>query len=127
MKMNGLYYYHDFDELTFLKFYSDGRVIRYGRYTRHDRMFRSYLWFTLDKEQTHISRGIYQLDKNDGIRLVFKSDYGTMIYRGTIRDENTIDLSYGCPYTNFGKSATFLRFSSEQYKIHIELSDTYTN
>lgn len=124
--MEGLFYYHGFDEFTFFRFYSDGRVIRYGRYTKHDRMFHSYVWFTLEEEQTHISHGIYQLDKNDGIRLVFKSDYGTMVYRGTIRDEN-IDLSYGCPITNFKKSETFLRYSSEHHIIHIELSEINTN
>lgn len=125
--MNGLYYYNDIDELTFLRFYSDGKVIRYGRYTRIDQHFRSFLWFTIEEEQTHYSRGIYQLDKSDGIRLVFKGDFGTMNYHGTIRDENTIDLSYGCPLTNFRKSATFFHFSLEQHKVQIELSEIYTN
>ena len=90
-------------------------------------MLRSYPWFKLEEEQTHISRGIYQLDKGNGIRLVFKSDFGMIIYRGTIRDANIIDLSYSCPFTNFRKSATFMRHSLEQHKVQIEVSEIYTN
>jgi hypothetical protein len=125
--MEGLFYYHDADELTFIRLYPDGRVIRYGRYTKHDRMFHSYVWFTLEEEQTHMFRGIYQLEKGNGIRIVFKSDFGTMVYRGTILDNNSIELLSKCPFNNFGKSATFMRYSSEHYKIHIMLSDTYAN
>lgn len=122
-----MFYYDGFDEFTFFRFYSDGRVIRYGRYTKHDRMFHSYVWFTLEEEQAHMFRGIYQLDKGNGFRIVIKGEYGTMIYQGTIRDENTIDLSYGCPITNFGKSASFSRFSFKPHKVQIELSEIYTN
>lgn len=125
--MEGLFYYHDIDELTFLRFYPDGRVVRYGRYNRHNRIFNTYHWFTLAEEQTHLARGIYQLDNGNGIRMVFKSDFGTMVYRGTILDENTIELSYGCPLTNFRKSASFFRFSLEQHQVQLEASEIYTN
>lgn len=125
--MEGLFYHHDYESITFFRFFADGRAISYGTYTRFDQHFHSYLWFTLETENVYYSRGFYQLKNGNGIRIVFKSDFGTMVYRGTILDNNSLDLLSKCPFNNFGKSETFMRYSSKQYIIHIELSDTCAN
>jgi hypothetical protein len=128
--MEGLYYYHDFEGLTFLHFYPgfpNGRVISIGKYTKLDQCFQAYPWLRLDSDFVQFSRGFYEINEGNKIRIVIKGDFGKLVYRGTIRKNGTIELSYKCPISNAGKSATFLRFSEENHIIHIELSDISIN
>jgi len=125
--MEGLFYYHDSDGITYLSFYPDGRVISYGKYSKLNQLLQTFPGFRIETDTVLYSRGFYQLDFGGGINIYLKGEYGKMVYRGTILDQNTIELSYRCPITNFEKTATFFRFSSHPHIIHIELSDTYRN
>lgn len=125
--MEGLFFYHDSDGITYLNFYPDGRIISYGKYTKLNQPLQTFPGYRIETDNVHYSRGFYQLDFGGGINIYLKGRFGKMVYRGTIQDENTIDLSYSCPFTNFRKSATFLRYSPGEHIIHFEISDTYAN
>lgn len=127
MKMEGLFYNHDADSNTFLRFYPDGRVISYGKYTRFDQVLQTFPRFRVESDKVHFSRGIYHTDIWDNIRIVLKGYYGKIEYNGFIRDEDTVDLFYNCPFTCARKLVTFIRFSASEHIIHIEVTDTYPN
>ena len=127
MKMEGLFYHHDSDGLTFLRFFSDGRVISFGKSTRFDQVLLTFPRFRVESDKVHYSRGIYHIDIWDNIRIVLKGCLGKMEYNGFIRDEDTIDLLYSCPFTCARKLVTFLRYSIDEHIIHIEISDAYPN
>jgi len=125
--MEGLYYYHELDWVTFLWFYPDGRVISGDNSTKLDRFSSATQWFKAESYDVHYSRGIYQIGEGNRIRIVIKGDYGTLVYLGIIQDENTIALYCRCPITNYRKTATYLRFTEEQYIIYKSTRDICAN
>lgn len=79
-------------------------------------------------DTVHVSRGFYEIDIWDSIRIVIKAgDFGKMEYRGFIRDEDTVDLFFRCPFTWAKKSATFVRCILQKDIIHMELDDVCIN
>ena len=127
--MEGLFYYsNDLEKVTFLWFYPDGRVIAGDYFTQFDQSFSAIQWFRAESHDVYYSRGIYQIGEGRRIRIVLKDrDYGTLVYRGTIQDENTIVLYCRCPFTHYRKSATYMRFSDEQYIMDKRLRDICAN
>jgi len=124
--MDGLFYNHDLDGITFFLFYPDGRVISFGKSAKFDQPLRTYPWFKVDSDTIHFSRGIYHIDIWDNIRICMKGDFGKIVYDGYIRDDD-IDLFYSCPFTNFRKLATYIRFSKEHHIIHFKLHQSILN
>jgi hypothetical protein len=125
--MEGLYYFHGLDGITFLLFYPNSRVISFGSSGQANQSSSAIQWLSRESEKIHFSRGIYHIDIWDNIRITVKGDYGTMVYRGFVRDENTIDLYCKCPFTNFKTLKTYQRFSSEHHIIHKQISDICAN
>ena len=116
--MDGLFYNHDIDGITFFLFYTDGRVISFGKSAKFDQ--------PLQTDTTHFSRGFYHIDIWDNIRITVKGSYGKIVYQGFIRDEN-IDLFYRCPFSNCKKLVTFIRFSKEHHIIYFKLYQPILN
>ncbi len=124
--MEGLFFYHDIDDITFFLFYPDGRVISFGKSAKLDQPLQTFPGFRIKSDTTHFSRGVYHIDIWDNIRITVKGSYGKVVYQGFIRDED-IDLYYRCPFTNIKKSATYIRFSKEHHIIHFELHQSILN
>ena len=124
--MDGLFYNHDMDGITFFLFYPDGRVISFGKSAKFDQPLQTYPGFRIKSDTTHFSRGTYRIDIWDNIRITVKGSYGKIIYQGFIRDEN-IDLFYRCPFSNCKKLVTFIRFSKEHHIIHFKLHQPILN
>ena len=40
--MEGLFFYHDSDGITYLNFYPDGRIISYGKYTKLNQPLQTF-------------------------------------------------------------------------------------
>ena len=128
IKMEGLYWFQDLDGITVLFFYKkDGRVKSYNRYNRFDQHLHSFPGLRIESENVHCFRGIYQVDIWDHIRIVIKTDYGKLECRGFIRDENTVDFFFRCPFTWAKKSATFVRCTERKNIIDKELGDVCIN
>jgi hypothetical protein len=124
--MEGLFYNHNIQGIVWLMFYPDGRVISGDNSTKFDQ-FTSQ-WFDAKSYKVHYSRGIYQIGEGGKIRIVIKGeDFGTLVYRGTIINDDTVELSCRCPFTNYMKSATYLRFSEGNHLIHMEISNFCIN
>ena len=124
--MDGLFYNHDLDGITFFLFYSDGRVISFGKSTKYDQPLQTFPGFKVDSDIIHFSRGFYKVDIWDSIVITVKGNFGKIVYDGYIRDEY-IDLYYRCPFTNIKKSATYTRFSEEHHIIHFKLHQSILN
>ncbi len=125
--MEGLYQYFDADGIIFLFFFKGGRVISYNRNNRFDQHLHSCLGLRIESESVHCFRGIYQVDIWDNLRIVIKSDFGKLEYRGFIRDEDTIDLFSRCRFTCAKKSATFMRCTVPKDNCQMEIGDVCTN
>jgi len=125
--MEGLYWCPDIDGITIIFFFKDGRVMSYNRYDRFDQHLHSFPGLTVESENFHCFRGIYQVDIWDNIRVVIKTDYGKLEYRGFIRDEDTVDLFFRCPFTWAKKSATFVRCILQKDIINKELGGVCIN
>jgi hypothetical protein len=124
--MEGLYYCHDQVVTCFLWFYRDGRVISGDNSTKVDQS--SPQWFEAKPYKVHYSRGIYEIGKDNRIRIVIKGeDYGTLVYQGTIHNDDTIELTCRCPFTNHIKSAIYTRFTEGKHIIHMEISNFCIN
>lgn len=123
--MRGLY--QDNEGNNFIWFYPDGRVISFCKTSDFEQTLQTFPWFKVDSDTIHHSRGIYQVDIWDNIRVVIKGDIGKLEYRGFIRDDDTIDLFSRCPFTCAKKSATFVRCTVPKDNVHMELGDVCTN
>ena len=122
-KMDGLFYYEDADCETFLSFYRDGRVVSFNRYNRLAQHLHSFPGLSLESENVHCFRGIYQVDIWDNIRIVIKGDFGKTEYRGFITDDDTLYLFCRNPFTWAKKSATFVRYNEQKDTSHMGLGD----
>lgn len=125
--MDGLYYFDDIEDITLFWFYPDGRVVSMFKSTKFDQPLRTYPWFKVDSDVIHFSRGIYTIDIWDAIIITVRGCFGKIVYDGYIRDDDTIDLYYRCPITNFKKLVTYVRFCEEQHIIHLELDLSILN
>ena len=126
--MEGLFYYHGIDGVTFLWFYPDGRVISGDNSTKIDQSSLAFQWLRAKNHNVHYSRGIYQIGEGNRIRIVVKGgDYGTLVYRGTINKDDTIELTCRCPFTNHLKSAIYTRFTEWNHIINMEISNVCVN
>ena len=124
--MEGLYCYQNANGITYLFFYKDGRVKSYNRYDRFDQHLLSFPGLRIESEKVHCFRGIYQVDIWDNIRIVIKTDYGKLEYRGFIRDL-MVDLFFRCPFTWAKQSATFVRCTERKHIIRMELGEVCFN
>ncbi len=125
--MEGLFQYIDSDGIFYLFFYRDGRVISYNKYNRVDQHLNSAPGLRIESENVYSFRGIYHIDIWDNIRIVIKGDFGKMEYRGFIRNEETVDLIFRCPFTWAKKSATFVRCCERKDIINKEVGDFCKN
>ena len=125
--MEGLFYNHDNDGLTFLRLFADGRVIAYGKSTKFDPPLQTFSWFRVDTDRTLFASGIYQIEDGDKLKIRVIGDYGAIDYRGTIRDKDTLYLNCRCPSTNYRKSEKYFRFSEKEHIINFEVSHRNEN
>jgi hypothetical protein len=123
--MEGLFYFHGMEGVTFLWFYPDSRVISGDNSTKFDQY--SSQWFEAKPYKVHYFRGTYTIGERRRIRIVIRTDYGTLVYRGTINKDDAIELTSRCPFTNHIKSATYLRFSEGNKITHMKISDVCVN
>lgn len=124
MNMDGLFYYHDGDGITFLRLYADGRVISYGKSTKFDQFLQTFPWFRVESDKILFAKGKYKVEKEARIRILVIGEYGKMDYHGRILDADTMALFCRCRFTNYRKSETYRRFSDEKHIIHFEVSDS---
>jgi len=124
--MLGFYWFEDIDGITVLYFYMGGRVVSYHRCNRFDQQLHSFPGLRLESENVNCFRGIYQVDIWENIRIVIKG-FGKLEYRGFIRDENTVDLFYQCPFTWAKKSATFVRCLLQKDVTHFNINQDILN
>ena len=126
--MEGLFYYrHSLVEVNFLMFYRDGRVISGDNSTKFDQSSSAFQWYKTKSYNVHFFRGTYTLGEDNKIRMVIKSDYGTLVYRGTINNDDTIELTCRCPFSNHLKSAIYNRFTDRKNIVHMEISNVCIN
>ncbi len=125
--MEGLFFCHDIDGITFFLFYSDGRVISFGEPTMFDQHLRTFPGVHKKSGTIQFARGIYHVDIWDNIKIIVKGSYGKIVYQDFVKDEKTIDLSYSCPFTNFTKLVTYIRFSKEHHITRFELNQITMN
>jgi hypothetical protein len=112
--MEGLFYYHDSDSLTFLRFYADGRVVSYGKSIRFDQGLPSFPWLRVDSDRVNFGWGNYYVDAEVRIRIRAEGTLGNIDYIGTIHSKDRIDIRCRCPITNHRKMETFRRFSVKE-------------
>lgn len=125
--MKGLFQCFDADGIFYLLFFRDNRVLYYSRYNRFDQQLHSFPGLRLESENVYCFRGIYQVDIWDNVRIVIKGDFGKMVYRGFIRDEDIVFLICRCPFTCAKKSATFVRCAEQKDNIGKEFGDICIN
>ncbi len=125
--MEGLFFCHDIDGITFFLFYSDGRVISFGESTMFNQHIRTFPGVQKKSDTIQFARGIYHVDIWGNIKIIVKGDLGKIIYHGFTWGEKTIDLSYSCPYANFTKLVTYTRFNKEHHIIRFELNQITMN
>lgn len=125
--MEGLFYNHDNDGITFLRLYPDGKVISFGKSTRFDQVLPSFPYFRIDTDKTHFASGAYQIEDGGGIKIRVDGNFGITDYRGTIRNNDVLWLNCRCPFTNHRKCEKFRRFSEAEHIIHFEVSKRIDN
>jgi hypothetical protein len=119
MKMTGLFYYHDSDEITFIQFYEDGRVTSIGKNSRFDRNMSTSYWHKIQSDKVDYLYGRYWIGEGNRIKIKLEGEY-RVDYRGTIKNDDTLGLVTRCQYTNYRKAVTFRRFSEREHIIHLE-------
>ena len=124
--MVGQFYYHDMAELTHLELNSDGRAVSYARYYRFNQYLLTFPSMSVETNQIYVSRGKHRIEESK-IKVIVRGELGRIVFQGTIKDEDSMDLFWRCPFTNERKSAVFTRYSKKNHIIHFELSLYNTN
>lgn len=114
-------------ELTNLELYTDGRAVTYGRYYRLNKYLYTFPEMSVETNRVYVSMFRYRLNDSRKIIIILRGEFGKIVYQGTIKDEDSMDLFWRCPFTNEHKSAVFTRFKEGNHIIHLELSNYNTN
>ncbi len=93
--MEGLFYNHDNDGLTFLRLFPDGKVLSFGKSTKFEHPLPPFPYFQVVTDKTLFASGSYQIEE-DRIKIRVIGDYGTIDFQGTIRENDTMYLNCRC-------------------------------
>ena len=118
--MEGLYYYHDYDEISFIQFYEDGRAMFFGKSIRFGHQFTTSNWVKIESDKVVYLYGRYWIGDGNRIKIKLVGEF-RLEYRGRIMNIYTLELIYRCQYTNSRKVVTFRRFSERKHLVYTQL------